>query len=83
MWMVALALILIGMLAIFATGIWYLVVAFQQDVVWGLCCMLVPFASIVFLFKFWQKAKKPFIGQLVACLPLLTGWLILQSIVPK
>src|SRR5690606_11430395 len=68
--MLALALILIGigLIICFVTGIWTLVLAFQRHVLWGLAYLLVPFASLVFLFVAWAEAKKPFLIGLVGLL---------------
>jgi hypothetical protein len=68
--MLALALVLIGigLIVCFVSGIWSLVVAFQRHVLWGLAYLLVPFASLVFLFVAWAEAKKPFLIGLVGLL---------------
>ena len=50
----------LGLLAMIAGGIWFLAVAFKQEVPWGIACMLIPFVSIVFLVKYWDKASRPF-----------------------
>ena len=47
-------------------GIWLLVLAFKESVLWGLCCLLVPFASIVFIIMHWSDAYKPFLVSLAA-----------------
>jgi hypothetical protein len=43
--------------------------------VWGLVCLLVPLAAIVFLIKFWRDAKVPFLislaGSVVAVVAVL------------
>ncbi len=68
--MEGLFLVLLGVAALIslAVGIWWLVAAFKVHVGWGIA-FLVPcvnfFAWIVFLFKHWDEAKKPF---LVSCL---------------
>ncbi len=49
-----------GVIALLIGGIWLLVVAFQQDVVWGLACLFIPFVSLIFLVKYWEKASRPF-----------------------
>ena len=54
----------IGGIVMFVGGIMLLVVAFKESVLWGLGSMFVPFVGLVFLIKFWAKAKKPFFIQL-------------------
>ncbi len=68
-----LILLVIGGVASFATGIWFLVVAFQQSVLWGLGCLFLPFVSLIFLIVHWAEAKRPFLWSLAACVPLLIG----------
>jgi len=49
-------------------GVMMVVTAFRQGVVWGVAYLLVPFAALVFLFKYWNEAKKGFYINLVgAC----------------
>jgi uncharacterized membrane protein len=49
------ALLLIGILLAFSGGVVGLVQAFQESATWGLLYLLVPFASLVFLIKFWSR----------------------------
>ena len=55
----------IGTLALLVSGIWLLVVSFQKHILWGLACIFVPFASLVFLCMNWDRAAKPFLIYLV------------------
>ena len=32
---------------------------FKKDTTWGVCNLLVPFASLVFMFKFWKDEAQP------------------------
>ncbi len=41
-------------------GIWFLVAAFKVSVLWGLLCLFVPLAQIVFLITHWKEVRKPF-----------------------
>ena len=45
-------------------GIWLLVVAFQESVLWGLGCLFVPIVSLVFVIMHWEKGGKPFLISL-------------------
>lgn len=38
--------------------------SFQESFLWGLGYLFVPFVSLVFIFKFWDSAKKPFLVSL-------------------
>ncbi|MBE9077228.1 hypothetical protein IQ241_07960 [Romeria aff. gracilis LEGE 07310] len=48
LFLASLGLILVG-------GIISLIMPFQESVVWGLLYLFVPFASLVFLVKFWHR----------------------------
>lgn len=56
---VAIPLILIGTVMAVVGNLWFLSVAFRQDVMWGLACIFIPFASFVFTFKYMDRAGKP------------------------
>lgn len=56
-----LLLMLIGMGMAFVGGLWMLVVAFQESVLWVLACWLIPFAGLVFVAMHWDKASRPFL----------------------
>lgn len=58
---------LLGFLLAITGGIWGLVQAFQEDSVWGLLYLLVPFASLVFYIKKWGKRhiRKTFFLQII------------------
>jgi FtsH-binding integral membrane protein len=66
----------LGLLISLVGGIWFLVKAFQQHIGWGLCCMFVPFASLVYLIKYWNDAKKPFLISLVGTVLAVGGSLL-------
>ena len=54
-------------------SIWFLVVAFQQDILWGIACVLIPFVSLVYLVKYWNTASRPFITWVAGFLGLFLG----------
>lgn len=58
-------LMAVGFLLLMIGGIVFLVKAFQVSVLWGLAVLFIPFASLVFLFKYWEEARKPFLAQLL------------------
>jgi hypothetical protein len=63
----------VGFIAMIIGGIWLLVVAFQESLLWGLGCIFVPFVSLIFLIKYWDKAGKPFLIQLAGIVPFIAG----------
>ena len=60
----ALILLGVGFLMSLAGWIWFLVVAFQESIAWGIGCLLCCFVWIAFLFMHWDAAKKPFLVSL-------------------
>lgn len=69
--MILLLVLIVGVVLSFVAGLWFLVVSFRQSIVWGLACLFVPFASIVFLIMHWQEAKKPFLLSLLGAVLLI------------
>ncbi|HKR55042.1 MAG TPA: hypothetical protein VJS20_01995 [Gemmatimonadales bacterium] len=45
-------------------GIWTLVLAFRESVLWGIGCLLIPLVSLIFVITHWDDAMKPFLIQL-------------------
>ncbi len=56
--MLGLAILVIG-------GLWLLIEAFTTSILWGIGCLLITPVSLVFIFVHWDRAKSPFILQLV------------------
>ena len=69
----------IGFLGMFIGGIWLLLTAFQESVLWGLGCILVPLVSLFFLVNHWDKAGKPFLLQLASLLPFFLGVFLINA----
>jgi hypothetical protein len=65
----------LGFLLSIVGSIWGLVQAFQEDVVWGVLYLLVPFAGFVFYAKKWGnlKIRKTFLIQCAGLLMFLLG----------
>lgn len=68
-------LIALGGLLAFTGGIIDLVQAFQTSVVWGLLYLFVPFASLVFIIKFWSHkwVRNGFLMSLLGTLLIFGG----------
>ncbi|WP_197528896.1 hypothetical protein [Aeoliella mucimassa] len=62
-----------GLLISAVGGIWTLVVAAQESIVWLLACMFVPFAGLVFIITHWEEASKPFLINLGGTLLMFFG----------
>jgi hypothetical protein len=60
-----------GFIVGLVAGIWFIIVTFRQSVLWGLACLFLPFASLIFIIVHWKKAKTPFLLWLLVSIPLV------------
>lgn len=61
-------LVVLGGIVMLVGGIWLLVEAFKESILWGLGSLFIPFVSLVFVIMHWDVSKTPFliwIGGLV------------------
>ena len=63
----------LGMLGSIIGGIWFLLEAFSENILWGLGCLFLPFVSLFFLIIHWNKAGKPFLLQMASIAPIVAG----------
>jgi len=68
-----------GALVSIIGGIWFLVVAFQESVLWGLGCIFVPFVSLIFLIMNFGESWKPFVMSMAGSAVVVIGVLLLAS----
>ena len=47
--------------------------AFEVSSGWGWACLLVPFGELIFIFKYWKRARDPFIASLIGILIMVAG----------
>lgn len=76
MGLIGLALLLIGVLAMFIFGIWMLVLAFKDSILLGVLSLIIPFVIIYAVVKTWPASKTPLIGYLVGMAITFLGTLI-------
>jgi hypothetical protein len=61
-------------------GVWFLVAAFKVSIGWGLVCLFLAPAQIVFLIKHWKEARKPFaVGLLAMGVILVAVYLVVEE----
>jgi len=75
-------LIAIGFLIALVFGVQLLILAFRTSVLWGLGSMLVPFVGLIFIIKYWDEAKKPFLRSLIAIPFYIAGGVLIQGAAP-
>ena len=72
----AIILIVLGALLAAVGGVWGIVVAFRRSLIWGLCYIFVPFASLAFLIVAWADAKRPFLVRMMGVFLILSVLLL-------
>lgn len=70
----------IGSLILVASGIWLLFVAFSTRFLWGIACIVIPYAGVVFAVFHWNKGAKPFLLGLMGIM-LMGGGLVVSPVV--
>jgi hypothetical protein len=74
--LLAVSLIVVGMIMLIIGGVWFLVAAFRESVLWGLACLFVPIVQLFFLIVHWPEAKRPFLFQLLAIVLVIVAMFI-------
>lgn len=78
MFMIGILVLVVGAIIAVISGIWILVLAFQESLLWGLGSLFIPFVSLVFVIMHWDKAGKPFLinlgGGVLVGLGALMSW---------
>jgi hypothetical protein len=69
-------IVMLGVAISLIGGIWLLVEAFKTSILWGLGCLLITPVSLVFIFVHWDRAKSPFILQLIGIALILSRKLL-------
>lgn len=63
-------------------GVWFIIAAFQEGLLWGLGVLFVPFVPLVFLVLGWDRARRPFGFQLLGIGLVLFGVFVLSAPIP-
>jgi len=61
----AILLSFIGILTSLYGWVLYVIRAFGVSVGWGISFLLIPFASLLFLFMHWEESKEPFLISII------------------
>jgi hypothetical protein len=71
-------LLILGIIISLVGGIWLLVLAFQESVLWGIGSIIVPFVSLIFVFMHWTEAWRPFVLSVVGSVLAMIGAMMMQ-----
>jgi uncharacterized membrane protein len=77
--MVGLGLLLVGAGIALVYGIQLIIQAFKESAMWGLIYLFVPFGALIYIIKFWDNAKKPFLMSLIAIPFYIIGMILAAS----
>lgn len=82
---VGLFFFMVGLLLAIAGSIWMLILAFMDNILWGLAFLFLPSASLIFLILKWHNTdvRKSFSLQLGGTLISLFGGIISYTSLPK
>src|SRR6185369_7182655 len=72
-------LIGIGAVLMIGGGIGILIAAFNESVIWGLGCLVVPIVSLIFVITHWAEAKNPFAYNLLGLAMVFVGGMLLPK----
>jgi len=71
-----------GLLLMLVGGLFFIIAAFRESLLWGLGVVFLPFVSLIFLILAWPRAKGPFFIQLYGLLAILIGIFALSATLP-
>jgi uncharacterized membrane protein len=75
--MLANLLFYLGIVVAMVGNLWLLVLAFRQNIWWGLASVIIPFVLYVFVIQFWgERVKTPFFIALTGIIMYIVGALL-------
>ena len=57
-------ILVLGGLLMMVGGIWLLVMAFKESLVWGFCCLFLQIAQPIFICTHWDRSWRPLLLSL-------------------
>lgn len=66
-------LAIIGLIVALVGGIWLLVEAFRESILWGLGALFIPFVGLIFAILHWDKGGKPLLIGIVGNVIMFAG----------
>ena len=72
------ALLAIGGIAAFITGIMILIEAFKESLLWGIGSLIVPVVILIFVLTHWTETGKLFLYNIAASAVIIVGTVIVS-----
>lgn len=66
-------LFFLGTILLLIGGIWILVEAFKESIVWGICSLIIPLVALVFALMHLDRTKRALIIYVVGLVLLFIG----------
>lgn len=66
-------MLILGFILMVVGGIWLVIEAFRESVLWGIGVLLIPIVGLVFVAMHWDQAGKPFLIQLAGVILWFVG----------
>jgi hypothetical protein len=63
----------LGLVLLVIGNLWIAIKAFQEGILWGLACLIIPFASLLFVVLHWYETKVPFLIALAGTALMIFG----------
>jgi len=63
---------IVGLVIVVIGTLWLLIVAFSENLSWGIACLIIPFATLVFACAHFRQAKWPFFVS-------IAGWVLVYA----
>jgi hypothetical protein len=73
---VVLAFLWVGYALCFLGGLWIVILAWQEGILWGIGCLLFPVLQLVYVALNWKKTKSAFFLLLAGCAAFLASSII-------
>lgn len=69
----------LGAVVVLVGGIWFLIEAFREHVLWGLGCIFFGIVGLIFLILHFDRAAKPFFLQLGGAVIMVIGIIMMPK----
>jgi hypothetical protein len=80
---VPLVLSLLGLIISMVGSIWFYIIAFKTSVGWGFACLIIPFASLVFMIKHFDEVLEPFLISVVGSLLIFISSALMGNVLQR
>lgn len=73
-------ILFLGWLLTMVGGVWIMIAAFRESIVWGLCVLLLPIVQPIFIFIHWGQCWRPLLISLFGMATAVAGFFAMPSL---